>query len=163
MRITLPTALAAAALLLAGCTAAPETAPDTAPEPAPAPAEACPYLVAQWLAEANGQRVTRVGVDDKFDTPACQFWSYGEQPQLTVLVRHMPTPEEAMAVVDWAAPVATTNPASQPAGWNGGRGGAEGAVYSVAKRPVAVSVWSDQQESVKAQVVAEQVIATLGL
>ena len=180
MRITLPTALAAAALLLAGCTADPGTAPDTAPEPAPAPApdrglspdaapesapaEACPYLDAQWVAEANGQRVTRVGVDDRFDTPACEFWSYGEQPQLTVLVRHMPTPEEAMAVVDWAAPVATTNPASQPAGWNGGRGGgAEGAVYSVAKGPVAVSVWSDQHESVKAQVVAEQVIATLGL
>ncbi|SDS76878.1 DUF2020 domain-containing protein [Corynebacterium timonense] len=184
MRITLPTACAAA-LLLAGCSAgAPEPAPSPAPEPAPAPegpphdaapaaargsAAACPYLDTQWVAETNGQRVTDIGVDERFDPPACQFWSYQEEPQLTVLVRHMPSPEEAMAVVDWAAPIDATEPADQPAGWNGGRAGggavpgSVGAVYAVAKGPVAVSVWTNQNESVKAQAVAEQVIAALGL
>ena len=35
--------------------------------------------------------------------------------------------------------------------------------YSVAKGPVAVTVFTNQNESVKAQVVAEQVIANLNL
>ncbi|WP_165165396.1 DUF2020 domain-containing protein [Corynebacterium qintianiae] len=197
MRNTLPTrghrlsavaAAVAAAGVVAGCAAGPggEPSAETAVEPAAAPADQdlpvtelpvtqrdpagqCPYLDAQWVAEANGQRVTGVGVDQRFDTPACQFWSYPEDPMLTVLVRHMGSAEDAMAVVDWAAPVEHTEPADDPEGWNGGRhgGGAvpgrEGAVYSVAKGPVAVTVFSNQNESVKAQVVAEQVIATLGL
>ncbi|WP_291313882.1 DUF2020 domain-containing protein [Corynebacterium sp. UBA2622] len=190
MRLTLPTALAAAALVLAGC-AGGSDAPSPTPEPpladAPAPAPdqglpvdampatdragftECPYLDTQWVADTNGQRVTGAGTDTRFDTPACQFWSYPEEPQLTVVVRHMRSPEEARAVVDWATPVAVTDPASQPSGWNGGRAGGgqvpgyAGAIYSVAKGPVAVSVWSNQQESVKTQAVAEETIARLGL
>ena len=129
----------------------------------------CPYLDAEWVAQTNGQRVTGSGIDERFDTPACQFWSYPEEPQLTVVVRHMTSPEEAMSVVDWAAPIDATGPADKPAGWNGGRAGGgdvpgfPGAIYSVAKGSVAVSVWSNQQESIKAQAVAEQVIANLGL
>ena len=195
MRFTLPTrshaisacatALAGVALLT-GCTS--DAQSDTA-APAPAAAEPgdqglpltelpvaekdpngqCPYLDSQWVAETNGQKITAIGVDQRFDTPACIFWSYPETPQLTVLVRHMATPEDAMAVVDWAAPIDLTEPAAKPEGWNGGRhgGGAvpgrEGAAYSVAKGPVAVTVFTNQNESIKAQVVAEQVIATLGL
>ncbi len=81
----------------------------------------------------------------------------------------MASPTEAMRVVDWAAPVDLTAPADQPPGWNGGRhGGGEvpgriGAAYSVAKGDTAVTVFTNQDESVKAQLVAEQVIATLGL
>lgn len=143
--------------------------PNAAPLAERGSAAECPYLDTAWVEEANGQRVTDIGTDPRFDPPACVFWSYPDEPQLTVLVRHMPSPEEAMAVVDWAAPIEVTDPADQPPGWNGGRAGggglpgAVGALYAVAKGPVAVSVWTNQNESVKAQTVAEQVIATLGL
>ena len=58
---------------------------------------------------------------------------------------------------------------AEPAGWNGGRhgGGAVpgriGAAYSVAKGPVAVTVFTNQDESVKAEAVAKEAIANLGL
>ncbi|QYH19081.1 DUF2020 domain-containing protein [Corynebacterium aquatimens] len=131
--------------------------------------DTCPYLDTEWVAQTNGQRVTGVGVDGRFDPPACQFWSYTDEPQVTVVVRRMATPNEAMAVVDWATPIAHTAPADEPEGWNGGRhgGGAVpgriGAAYSVAKGKTAVTVFTNQEESVKAQLIAEQVIATLGL
>ena len=117
----------------------------------------------------SGQRVTGVGTDTRFDTPACQFWSYPEEPQLTVIVRHMDSPEQAMAVVDWATPVDLTQPADHPAGWDGGRhGGGDvpnriGAAYSVAKGNVAVTVFTNQDESVKAEAVATEAITNLGL
>ncbi|RMD18441.1 MULTISPECIES: DUF2020 domain-containing protein [Corynebacterium] len=193
MRLTLPTVwmtpvLVATGLALAACGSGSEGGAGTAgEEPTEAaapdsglPVEAlpatdrngwvdCPYLDTEWVAQTNGQRVTGVGIDERFDTPACQFWSYPEEPQLTVVVRHMDSPEAAMQVVDWATPIAYTSPADQPVGWNGGRhGGGEvpdriGAAYSVAKGSHAVTVFTNQDESVKAQHVAEQVIATLGL
>lgn len=185
MRLRLPTALVAAGLALAACSAETETpeapsettaaAPDqglpveTLPETQRTDWTECPYLDTDWVAQTNGQRVTGVGIDSRFDTPACQFWSYPEEPQLTVIVRHMASPQESMAVVDWATPVDFTAPADQPPGWNGGRhGGGEvpnriGAAYSVARGTHAVTVFTNQDESVKAQRVAEQVIATLGL
>ena len=129
----------------------------------------CPYLDTQFVAETNGQKVTGVGIDERFDPPACQFWSYPEEPQLTVIVRRMGSFDEAMAVVDWAAPIEHTAPADEPEGWDGGRfGGGEvpgraGAGYAVAKDNVAVVVLTNQDESFKAQVVAQHVIATLGL
>lgn len=157
------------------------TATDEA-QPAPAPLSldalpvtdrndwvGCPYLDTQFVAETNGQKVTGVGIDERFDPPACQFWSYPEEPQLTVIVRRTASPQEAMEVVDWAAPVDVTAPANEPEGWNGGRhGGGEvpgriGAAYAVANGPVAVLVFTNQDESVKAQLIAEHVIATLGL
>ncbi len=110
-----------------------------------------------------------MGTDTRFDTPACQFWSYPEEPQLTVIVRHMDSPEQAMAVVDWATPVDLTQPADQPEGWDGGRhGGGDvpnriGAAYSVAKGNVAVTVFTNQDESVKAEAVATEAITNLGL
>ena len=186
MRLTLPTLAAVMAFgVLAGC-----VAPD--PDPAPAdeggvekqqaalPLDAlpatdrnawqpCPYLDTDWVADANGQRVTGVGIDARFDPPACQFWSYPPEPQLTVIVRHMDSPEDAMAVVDWATPIDYTEPANQPAGWNGGRhgGGAVpnriGAAYSVAKGNTAVTVFTNQDESIKAQLVAEETIKNLQL
>lgn len=129
----------------------------------------CPYLDTQFVAETNGQKVTASGTDTRFDTPACVYWSYPEQPQLQVIVRHTGTPAEARSVVDWAAPVDITDPADQPSGWNGGRAGGgvvpgrEGAVYAVAKDTTAVVVLTNQKESVKAQLIAEQTIANLSL
>lgn len=116
------------------------------------------------MAQTNGQRVTSTGIDERFDTPACVFWSYSENPQLEVIIRHTDSPAAARDVVNWAAPVDTTSPADLPEGWSGGRsGGADGAVYAVSKDTVAVVVRTDQAESVKAQFIAEEAIANLGL
>ncbi|NMB22382.1 MAG: DUF2020 domain-containing protein [Corynebacterium sp.] len=123
----------------------------------------CPYLDTQWVADTNGQRVTGVGVDERFSTPACVYWSFPEEPQLTVIVREMDTIDEAIAVVDWAAPVDTTELAEEPAGWSGGRRGGDGALYAVQKDTVSVVVFTNQDQSLKAQLVAETVIGNLGL
>lgn len=130
--------------------------------------EACPYLDTDWVAETNGQRVTGVGIDSRFATPACVFWSYPEEPQLTVLVREMADADAAIAVVDHAAPIATTEPAEDIAGWSGGRAGAgigghDTAVYAVQKNHLAVVVDTNQEQSLKAELVAREVISNLGL
>ncbi|AZA10476.1 DUF2020 domain-containing protein [Corynebacterium gerontici] len=169
--------LIACALSLAACSQTPEApevtqaeasksplaaiAPATLPELVDAP---CPYLDNEFIAETNGQKVTSTGADARFDPPACGFWGYGENPQATVLVRHMPDEQQAREVVDWAAPIDSTDPASLEGGWEGGRSGGEsGAVFAVQKGPTAVVVWSDQAQSLKAQLIAEQTIASLGL
>jgi UPF0176 protein len=129
----------------------------------------CPYLDTTWVSDTNGQRTLGVGVDPRFDTPACVFWSYPEEPHLTVIVRDMPDVESAIAVVDWAAPIDTTEPAEEPEGWSGGRAGAgmvpgrDGALYAVQKGDRAVVVFSNQDQSLKAELVAREVIDRLGL
>ena len=121
------------------------------------------------MAETNGQKVTTSGIDERFDTPACVFWSYPEEPQLEVLVRHTGSEQEARDVVDHFAPVDVTDLAEEPAGWSGGRAGGgvipgrDGAVYAVAKDSVAIVVLTNQKESVKAQLIAEQAIVNLSL
>ncbi|MEJ5928813.1 DUF2020 domain-containing protein [Corynebacterium sp. H128] len=124
----------------------------------------CPYLDSQWVADTNGQRVLGAGIDERFDTPACVFWSYAEEPQLTVLVRRMSTEAEAEEVVNWAAPIASTEPAEEPAGWTGGRMGSPGrSLYAVYRGNTAVVTISNQDQSFKAELVAKEVIKNLGL
>ncbi|QMV84112.1 DUF2020 domain-containing protein [Corynebacterium hindlerae] len=124
----------------------------------------CPYLDTQWVADTNGQRVLGSGIDERFETPACVFWSYPEDPQLTVIVRTTNNVAESDAVVNWAAPINDTEPADDPEGWMGGRSGAPGrAVYAVAKDNKAVVVFTNQDQSFKAEMVAKEVIKNLGL
>ncbi|PRQ10481.1 DUF2020 domain-containing protein [Corynebacterium sp. 13CS0277] len=125
----------------------------------------CPYLSTEFVADTNGQRVTGQSIDPSFDPPACQFFSYPPEPQLTVMVRHLPTEKDAAAVIDWAAPVDTTSPAHGPEGWEGGRGvlGPDSSVYAVFKDTTAVVVWSNQEQTIKPQLVAEETIRNLGL
>lgn len=123
----------------------------------------CPYLDADWVASTNGQRVASQGIDTRFTIPACVFWSYAQQPQVTVIIRQMPTKAEAYQVVDWAAPIDSTDPVEE-AGWSGGRGVSEtGSVYAVSKDTIAVVVFSDQRQSIKAQLIAHEAIAKLNL
>ena len=125
--------------------------------------EDCPYLDTQWVADTNGQRMPRWGVDKRFSTPACVFWSYPEEPQATVLIRQMPSVEEARAVVDWAAPVEDTELAEFD-GWSGGRGAFEDhTVFAVQKDNRAVVVWSNQLQTLKPQLIAQEAIKSLGL
>lgn len=124
----------------------------------------CPYIDGVWLENANGQKLTAVGIDERFDTPACVFWSYEDTPQVTVTVRHMADDEAATAVVDWAAPIDSTQPADLPGGWMGGRTGNEmGSVYAVQNGNVAIVVRSAQQQSVKAETIAKEALSNLGL
>lgn len=124
----------------------------------------CPYLDTQAAADSNGQKVLRVGLDFTLDPPACIFFTLDNQPQLTVLVRKLGDENLARQVVDWAAPISFTDPAYDPQGWDGGRFGGDGwSVYSVQKDGTAVSVWSNQEQSIKPQIIAETVIANLQL
>lgn len=134
--------------------------------------DTCPYLDGQWLQNTSGQRLQGVGVDNRFDPPACVFWSYEDVPQATVLVRSMTSNRDAVAVVDHAAPIDQTTKALEPQGWSGGRrGGLEvpvpgqhpGAVYAVWKDNLAVVVTIAQEQSVKAQQIAEETIKNLML
>lgn len=123
----------------------------------------CPYIDPGWLENTNGERLTKQGIDTRFPTPACVFWSYQDNPQATVIVRDMPSVEDARAAVDWAAPIDATEPASF-AGWEGGRGIVnEQAVYAVQKDTHAVLVWSNQQQTFKSEQIAQEAIANLGL
>ncbi|MEJ5997812.1 DUF2020 domain-containing protein [Corynebacterium sp. H130] len=124
----------------------------------------CPYLDTQWVADTNGQRVLGSGIDPRFDHPACVFWSYTEEPQLTVIVRTMGSEAEAEQVVNWAAPIDSTDPADDPEGWMGGRQGTPGrSLYSVYKNNIAVTVFTNQDQSLKAELVAKETIKNLGL
>ena len=123
----------------------------------------CPYIDPGWLENTNGERLTKQGIDTRFPTPACVFWSYQDHPQATVIVRDMPSVEDARAAVDWAAPIDATEPASF-ASWEGGRGIVnEQAVYAVQKDTHAVLVWSNQQQTFKSEQIAQEAIANLGL
>lgn len=158
------------AVALAGCTQESSELIDVSPTPtlplSPSPGP-CPYLDVEFVESANGQRVTGSGIDDRFEPPACVFYTYGEEQQLEVTVHRTASAEAARAIVDEAAPVDSTSPADSPAGWSGGRSGgtdsAAGAVYAVSKDSTAVVVRSNQAESVKAQAVAEETISRLSL
>ncbi|MDO5032950.1 DUF2020 domain-containing protein [Corynebacterium sp.] len=176
MRKSLLPCLAALTLALSACAQHTEPAEESpAPEstlsplPTAAPqAEAtewrdCPYLDTAWLAQTNGQKVTRVGVDPSFDTPACIFWSYPEDPQATIIVEKQDSVEAARALVDATAPVSETELAEFE-GWSGGRGIVnEHAVYAVQKDTTAVLVWSNQLQTLKTELIAQEVIRNLGL
>ena len=161
MRKSLLPLFTLAAFGIAGCDS-------STPAPAPNTPEVndwsdCPYIGPGWLEKTNGQRLTKQGIDTRFPTPACVFWSYQDDPQATVIVRDMPTAEDARAAVDWAAPIDATEPASFD-GWEGGRGVVdEHAVYAVQKDTHAVLVWSNQQQTVKSEQIAHEAIANLGL
>ncbi|SMC96275.1 DUF2020 domain-containing protein [Kibdelosporangium aridum] len=169
------------ACCLAGCSTSPDadptpqntqptrTTPTTTqpegPPPAPEPVAdgPCPYLESAFVAEANGQRATKVRISADKPHPACFFYRADGNVQLTVRV-YVGTAKNAKALVDEAAPIDSSNPASSPAGWKGGsKGGDKGSVYAVAKEGTAVIVTTNQAQSIKARRVTEKAIATLGL
>ncbi|PXY34822.1 hypothetical protein BAY59_04810 [Prauserella coralliicola] len=143
----------------------PSPAPTSAqlpPEPEPVADGPCPYLDTDEVAQTNGQQVDQVRVSAEQPHPSCFFYRPDGEIQLTVRV-YSGDPKVAVGLVDKAAPVDTSNPASQPPGWEGGYEAAEeGAVYAVAKGGDAVIVTTNQQQSVKAREIATQAISGLG-
>ncbi|ONI82127.1 hypothetical protein ALI22I_38925 [Saccharothrix sp. ALI-22-I] len=135
------------------------------PPPAPEPTTdgQCPYLASSFVQEANGQLVRKVRLSADQPSPACFFYANANDVQLSVWV-FQGDPTTAKAVVDRAVPVATSSPATAPAGWNGGSLTTEtGAVYAVAKDGNAVIVTSNQKQTIKARRVVETVVGNLGL
>ncbi|MFC4005205.1 DUF2020 domain-containing protein [Prauserella oleivorans] len=169
-------ALGAAALLLAGCAARDEatparpastapasTAPTLPPDPEPVRSGPCPYLDTDEVARSNGQHVGEVRTSADTPHPTCFFYRPDGELQMTVRV-YVGESEVATALVDRAAPIATSNPTEQPPGWKGGyESRDDGAVYAVAKGGQAVIVTTNQQQSVKARTVAAAAISGLGI
>ena len=151
-----------------GVTPAPPTGGPTPaalpPEPVAVRDGACPYLRSDFVADTNGQRVSKVRLSAGEPHPACFFYRGDGGEQLRVQVLVAADPAVARAIVDRAAPVATSDPAQLPGGWQGGKQPTDaGAVFAVAKAGSAVVVVTNQQQTIKASRVAEQAITALGL
>jgi hypothetical protein len=149
-------------------TAAPTTtsAPAVAVPPLPTPATtgSCPYLDKVTAEDANGQHVTSVKLSakDGQSEPSCFFYRPDGSWQLTVWVYDGST-AVAKAIVNQEAPVATSNPATDPAGWTGGSEPTQtGATYAVAKGGRAIVVLSNQKQTIKTRVVTDHVVSSLG-
>ena len=132
-------------------------------DPVPATTAQCPYLTNTFVADANGEMVTKVQISADKPHPACFFYSYGNDKQLTVQV-YVGDAGAATALVNKAAPIETSDKADLPGGWAGGsESTSTGAVYAVSKAGSAVVVFTDQKQTIKAKQVAKQAIAALGL
>lgn len=133
------------------------------PPPEPVADGPCPYLDEAAVERANGQRVGAVRISADRPHPACFFERGDGSLQLRTWIVEG-TQAEAGATVDAAAPVATSDRAELPGGWSGGsQPTADGAVFAVAKQATAVVVTTNQEQTIKARRVAEQVIANLDL
>lgn len=133
------------------------------PAPEPTGKGPCPYLENSFIAEANGQKISKVKTSADQPHPACFFYALSGKLQLTVRV-YVGEPGIAKAIVDQAAPIDTSNPADEPAGWKGGyQPSGDGAVYAVAREGNAVVVTTNQKQSIKARTVAKQAIEKLKL
>lgn len=139
--------------------AAPVEAP---PPPQPAVDGPCPYLDTIAVQDANGQHVGSVRISADQPHPACFFYRGDGREQVRSWVV-VATPKVAGATVDAAAPVATSDLAELPGGWSGGsQPTADGAVFAVARGDTAVVVTTNQEQTISARQIAEQVVAGLG-
>lgn len=152
-----------------GQPSAPTSAPNDQPPPEPKPTAQgpCPYLQTAWVEDANGQHIQKVEISADTPHPACFFVRPDGEVDVTVQV-FSGTPKAANALVNRAAPVATSAPTNEPAGWSGGLesfGKTKGAVYAVRKEGtgIAVVVQTNQAQTFKAKRIAEQAIQQLRL
>lgn len=175
MRRVLPSVAAtcvAATFLLSACSGQPSEDPTTTPPPAPAgppsvppaPEPAtdgpCPYLDKAFVEDTNGQKVSKTKTSTD-QPPTCFFYALNGKTQLTVRVFNGDA-AVAEALVDQAAPIDTSNPAEEPAGWKGGYQQTDGgSVYAVAKGGHAVVVTSNQEQSIKGRTITTEAIAGL--
>jgi hypothetical protein len=123
----------------------------------------CSVLSVEQVEELNGERVGSVLVDPAVAPAACFFTDPGGAVVASVWVARTDDEAVAVQVVDRAAPVTSSSPASDPAGWRGGRsGGPDGSVYAVARGTTAVVVTTTQPQSVRAQRLALAVVEAIG-
>lgn len=131
-------------------------------EPKPTAAGPCPYLDSAFVEDTNGQHVGDVKISAG-KPPTCFFYRPDGAVQMTVRV-YTGEPAVAKGLVDKAAPVSTSNPAQLAGGWSGGAQPTDdGAVYAVAKDASAVIVTTNQEQTIKAKLVAQEAITSLKL
>jgi UPF0176 protein len=136
-------------------------APVVPPAPSPSGGGPCPYLDTEFVAQSNGQHVSLVRTSADKPHPSCFFYALNGKLQLTAWV-YVGDAAVATALVNQVAPIVSSDPADEPAGWRGGYEATDsGAVYAVAKQGAAVVVTTNQKQSVKARIVAKQAIAGL--
>jgi hypothetical protein len=131
----------------------------------PARSASCPVVSSQEVTYDNAEAV---GVVKVSETPAgqpypvCYFYR-AMNGQLGMMVRvYVGDAAVATALVDQAAPVATSNPASEPPGWSGGSmSSQQGAVYAVSHGGTAVIVTSNMTQTIKCRDVATAVVTYL--
>lgn len=139
-----------------------QPAAEAPPAPEPSGPGPCPYLEQALVEDTNGQRVGEVKVSAD-DPPACFFYRSDGGLQMSVRV-YAGEDAVAKAIVDQAAPVDSANPAELAGGWSGGAQPTdEGAVYAVSKGSQAIVVTTNQEQTIKAKVVAQETISALGL
>jgi hypothetical protein len=132
------------------------------PAPQPSADGPCPYLDESVVEDANGQRVGSVEISAD-EPPTCFFMRSDGNVQATVRI-YTGDAAVAKAIVDEAAPVATANPAELAGGWTGGaQASDDGAVYAVLKEGSAVVVATNQGQTIKAKLIAQEAITALGL
>lgn len=143
------------------------TQPSVALPPLPPPARtaSCPVVSAQEVTYDNAEAVGTVKVSEipaGQTYPVCYFYrALNGQLGMTVRV-YTGTAAVATGLVNQAAPIATSNPASEPPGWSGGAmSSSQGAVYAVAKGGTAVIVTSNMTQTIKCRDVATAVAAFL--
>jgi UPF0176 protein len=143
-------------------TPAPVAVPPLLP---PARTASCPVVSSQEVTNDNAEAVGTVKVSEvpagqKY--PVCYFYrAMNGQLGMTVRV-YTGTAAVATALVNQAAPIATSNPASEPPGWTGGSmSSAQGAVYAVAKGGTAVIVTSNMTQTIKCRDVTTAVASFL--
>ncbi|HEY7595776.1 MAG TPA: DUF2020 domain-containing protein [Actinophytocola sp.] len=141
---------------------APAPAAKAPPAPKPTADGPCPYLDQTFVEDTNGQRIGEIKTSAG-DPPACFFYRSDGNLQMTVRI-YQGKADVAKAIVDQAAPIDTANPAELAGGWSGGAQPTDdGAVYAVAKETEAVVVTTNQEQTIKAKVVAQEAISALGL
>lgn len=131
----------------------------------PAVTAQCPYLSLDEVQNDNGQHVGAVKISNSSDGqphPVCYFYRPDGHLQMTVRI-YVGSPAIATGLVNQAAPVSTSDPATEPAGWNGGSQAlSNGSVYAVAKGGTAIIVTSNQLQTIKCRLVVTAVASTLG-
>lgn len=139
-------------------TAPPETTEPEIPEVEPVLREDCPYLSTDEVSLLNGEMATDVRIDDRVDPAACFFYSADGTVQLTTTVFSAESEERAGQLVNESAPVEESERSDIEGGWTGGRtGGPGGALVVLSRGTQVLAVQSTQEQSVKAQRVAEVV------
>mgnify|MGYP003117873112 CR=1 FL=1 len=139
-------------------TAPPETSEPEIPGVEPVTVAECPYLSVDEVSRLNGELATEVRIDDRVDPAACFFYSADGTVQLTTTVHSVASEERATQLVDDSAPVGESERSDVEGGWTGGRtGGPGGALVVLARGEQVLAVQSTQEQSIKAQRVAELV------
>lgn len=118
----------------------------------------CPYLSAEEAEEAVGEKVTRVDIDPNFDPAACFFTTIDGSISLVTTLHTVSDEQQASALVEEAAPAATTERVDIGS-WSGGKTAAAfGALLAVQRGNQVFVAQSTQNRSMAVQRVAELVI-----